>query len=142
MSNWIKIDLDAPILPSEAAAGIHMGDDISKLLAFATPDEASKLTDFTIYRFGPVRVWSSFNRVTQIGVYGGYRGTLRDRIGIGSTIAEVKALFGKEVQEDDDDNLIVVDNAGWCFDTEEWRGNCTIEDNWSRQITEIYVFKS
>lgn len=141
MNNWIRIDLDAPIFPCEAAAGIHIGDDVRKLLAFATPDEVSKLTEFTIFRFGPVKVWSSSHLVTQIGVYSGYRGTLSNRIGLGSTIGDVERFYGRKVIEDDDDNLIVADSPGWCFETEEWLGNHSIEENVSRRITEIFVFK-
>jgi hypothetical protein len=140
-SNWIKIDLDAPIIPGAAAAGLQIGDDIRKILAFAKPDEAHELVGFTIHRFGPVKVWSSSNAVSQIGVYEGYHGALNNHIRIGSTIAHVQEFFGREVKEDDDDNLVLVDYPGLCFETEEWHENHSVQQNLSRRITEIYVYK-
>jgi hypothetical protein len=141
-SKWIKIDLDAPIIPGAAAAGIQIGDDITKVLAFAMPDERDELIEFTIHHFGPVKVWSSSNTVNQIGVFEGYRGALNHHIRIGSTIAEVQDCFGRDVKEDDEDNLVLVDYPGFCFETEEWHGNHSVQQNLSRRITEIYVYKT
>jgi hypothetical protein len=63
-------------------------------------------------------VWSLSNAVSQIGVYEDYQGALNNHIRIGSPIADVQEFFRREVKEDDEDNLVLVDCPGFCFETE------------------------
>ena len=64
-------------------------------------------------------------------------------IGIGTTIAEVEGHFGRPVEEDEEDNLVVQGLDGWCFETEVWASpSGTPRENSSARITELFVFGS
>ncbi len=78
--------------------------------------------------------------VRQIGVTGCYQGKLQNGIGLGSTIKDVERAFGAEVFEDEDDNLAVTRAPGWCFDTQEWGGDHTLNHNRSALLTAIFVY--
>jgi len=132
------IDLDAPILPGKAAAGISIGTPVNDLLGRS---QSTTKLDGLKYDLGAVKVWSENGVITQVGVSSGYRGALEGGIRIGSTIAEVEDCFGCSVEEDDCDNLVVPGSPGWCFDTEEWSGVHTVQDNRTARIVEIFVFK-
>jgi hypothetical protein len=133
------IDLDASIVPGKSSAGILIGSDVRILadsVSSTKPDTAGSLA----LDFGPVKVWSNGTFVTQIGVYGGYRGSLGSSIRIGSTIDQIQQLFDLPVIEDDEDSLIVAGSPGWCFETEDWGGDHTIGQNLKSRITAIFVF--
>jgi hypothetical protein len=130
------INLDAPIVPGESAAGILVGSDIRDLVG-----EVPALSKSSKHDFGPVKVWSSGKTIKQVGVYSGYRGSLGAGIHIGSTIDEVQHVFACEVQEDEEDNLIVPCSPGWCFETEHWTGNHTVKESKDARITAIFVLK-
>lgn len=136
------ISLDAPILPGRGAAGLSLGTRISDLLAAHHADSAERLGDgISRYRFGPVRVWAKLDLIDQIGVCHGYRGALHESIRLGSSIGEVEQLVGKVV-EDEEDCLITPTLAGWCFETERWSGDESVETNRDKLITEIFVFRT
>lgn len=102
--------LDAPIVPGVGAAGLTLGDDVAQLLALrTTPFSAATLpgTGRTRHDFGPISIWEARGRVEQIRLSDGYVGVLDGIIGIGTTIAEVECHFGRPVEEDEDDNLVV-----------------------------------
>lgn len=135
-------DLDAPILPGISAAGIEIGSTIQELLEQNLPQSKEDRSISPIYDFGPVKVWASSGLVTQIGVYAGYRGWLDNKICIGSTIADIEAWCRCRVAEDEEDNLVAAGRPGWCFETEAWAGNQSIETNRGARVTEIYVYIS
>jgi hypothetical protein len=64
-------------------------------------------------------------------VHGSYEGKVHDKIGIGSTIAAVRAAFG-EIKVDMDD-LVVEDLGGISFEP--------IAENDDSPIAEMYIFK-
>jgi len=132
-------DLDAPILPGISAAGIKIGSEIKELLDQARPMITEDRSAHMLYDFGSVKVWSSGGLISQIGVYAGYRGCLDNRICIGSSIADVEARCGCQVSEDEEDNLIAIGRPGWCFETEAWVENHTLERNRSARVTAIFV---
>jgi len=136
------IDLEAAIVPGVSAAGILLRSDLTSLPPEPPVSEDKRLTTELVLRdFGPVKVWLNKDRVVQVCVLGSYKGTLRKEVSIGSTIAEVGAFFGRAVIEDAEDNLVVPDSPGWCFETEEWGGTQTIEENFNARITSICVFE-
>jgi hypothetical protein len=134
------LDLLAPIEPGQAAAGLAIGDAVSKLFQ-AGCSTSRKLADgLELLDFGSIRVWARGGIIDQIGVRGEYSGHLRGTtIGIGSTIQQVRDAIGP-VLEDDEDNLIVSDLPGMCFETGTWRGGRTVEENLDAKLTDIFVF--
>jgi hypothetical protein len=134
----MTLDLDAPIIPGHAAAGLAIGHPLPRLTdavsgATASPQGVLRLD------YGAVSVWTTDGMITQICVRAGYRGKLGGAIGIGSTIVGVEAYLGP-VSEDPSDNLIVDGMPGWCFETEEWGGLHTLDENRDARITSICVY--
>jgi hypothetical protein len=132
-------DLNAPIVPGESAAGVRVGQPMEDILTGASPDAVVEMRSCIKFEFGPVRLWAENGRVVQVGVYAGYRGSLRQGIGVGSTLGEVQSALGP-IAEDEDDNLIVAGMPGWCFETEEWAAGRGPEQNPDARVREIYVF--
>lgn len=136
----IAFDLDAPIIPGKSAAGVQLGDNISAILEWAKPHTISPLTQGKSYHFGSVVLWvNNENKVTQIGLYPGYRGKVVKAIGIGSTLGEVASTVGTVV-EDEEDNLIVLGLSGCCFETHQWQQRQNDLPDLAAKIKEIYVF--
>jgi len=134
------IDLDAPIVPGQSAAGVLVGSAMSKLLSAAGEHSTTKLSGSERHDFGVVKVWAKNGVIIQVAVYSGYRGTLQPGIRIGSTISEVEKSFGCSVQEDEEDNLVVPTSPGWSFETGEWKGPQTVSNNRNARIVSIFVF--
>jgi hypothetical protein len=132
-------DIRAPIIPGKSAAGFLLGSRIDDFLI--RPELVENRSQFLVHAFPFVKVWAMNGLITQIGVYEGCRGTIDDQIRIGSTIAEVESWCDCQVVEDDEDNLIVTGHPGWCFETNEWIGNHTVEDNRKASIVAIFVFR-
>jgi hypothetical protein len=135
------IDLDAFIVPGKSAAGISIGSGVAGLLATIRPQSETKLSNSVKHDLGAVKVWSRDSIITQVGVYPGYRGILQPAIHIGSTISDVEQSFSCSVEEDEEDNLIVPNSPGWCFETEALEVSHTIRDNRNAKIVAIFVFK-
>jgi hypothetical protein len=134
------IDIDAPIVPGKSAAGFSIGSLVSDQLPAIRPQSTTNQSKHETHDLGIVKVWANGDVVYQIGVYSGYRGALPSGVGIGSTIADVEDFFGSLVQEDDEDNLVVPDSLGWCFETEEWGAPQTVSNNRKARIVSIFVF--
>ncbi len=134
-------ELNAPIIPSKSAAGISLGQSIETVLHANSPSSVCSLSKSEKLSFDSVDLWVKDGRVTQIGVKSRYEGTIHSTIGIGSTIAEVQSAIG-EVILDDEDNLVVSNEDGWCFETEAWQNGMKIEDNLSARISTIFVYSS
>ncbi len=132
-------DLNAPIIPGKSAAGVHIGQPIEGILAGESPAAVIEINSCTRFEFGTVRLWVENGKVSQVGVYAGYLGTLMQGIGIGATLGEIQSLLGPVV-EDEEDHLIVEGMLGWCFDTEEWVAGRQSEKNPDVRVSEIYVF--
>jgi hypothetical protein len=135
------IDDTAPIVPGQSAAGISVGGLVRKFLATAPMASTTKLSSGERHDLGIVKVWANDGVITQIGVYSGYEGVLKSGIRIGSTIAEVEEYFACSVEEDEDDNLVVPNSPGWCFETEGWTLPETVSNNRNAKIISICVFK-
>jgi hypothetical protein len=134
-------DLSAPIVPGRRAAGIEVGGEIADVLAQSQPSQTEKRANYIVHEFGAVKIWSLDGVINQIGVYDGYHGMLDDRIGVGSTIAEVEAWCGCQVVEDDEDNLVASGRPGWSFETEQWTHDHAVASNRGVRINAIFVFQ-
>src|SRR6266566_2559700 len=119
------MDIEAPIVPGEGAAGIQVGLPIEEVLKgqethFTSEEVVNHLVPFPIitrYRSAMVDLWAREGIVDQIMVHSGYRGKLMDKIGLGSTIADIEAQIGAW-EEDEEDNLVIRDLPGMCFEIE------------------------
>ncbi len=134
------IDFDAQIVPGKSAAGFSIGGLVIELPAAVGPRSTTKLSSDEEHDLGAIKVWAKEGVITQIGVYSGYRGALQPGIRIGATIADVEDSFGSPVQHDEEENLVVPDSPGWCFETEEWGTPQTISNNRNARIVSIFVF--
>jgi hypothetical protein len=141
------IDLDAPIIPGQSAAGVHLGSSTDSLIQNVEPEQSQMLSGQVIRLvLGAVSAWSTNGIIRQIGVSEGYRGHLANGVRIGVTIAEVESCCGSSVRENEWDSLIVDGSPGWCFETEQWdRDGNGIEigglvENRHKRIVEIFVF--
>jgi hypothetical protein len=116
-------DLNAPIMPGVCLAGILIGSRFEPAPEDGHKYEVQKRGDSVIYSLHAVKVWTRDGLVYQVAALDGYRGTLPNGIGIGSTILEVEERCRCEVIEDENDDLITPCLPGWSFDTTEWKSN-------------------
>jgi hypothetical protein len=136
------MNLSDPIVPGVSAAGVRIGDDIKRvLLGSGAPSAVHGDPGRERYEFGTVTIWAKAGRVEQIGVRKPYEGRLASGVGLGSTIADVVESTGTVI-EDDEENLVVAGQPGWCFETEEWAHGQSLSDNADARISEIFVFES
>jgi len=138
------LDLLARIEPGRTAAGLAIGGAILPLARDERHTTRDLGNGLELLDFGSVRVWAKGGVIEQIGVRGGYSGqVIGTAIGLGSTLQQVVAALGPVV-EDEEDNLIVADLSGLCFETEAWLGEPgleTVEENLHARLTEIFVFE-
>jgi hypothetical protein len=132
-------DLNAPIIPGKSAAGLSIGQEVVPTMVFSHPIKTIALNDQMKIISDCVTLWIKNNKITQIGVSGKYHGRINDVIGIGSSINEVQRVLG-QVIEGEEDNLIVPNIPGWCFETEEWHNGLLLEDNFNACISHIFVY--
>lgn len=117
------IDLDAPILPGNGAAGIWLDIRVETVLAeHPGTFKSEKIANTSVrnslgmtkHRSPAVDLWEENGQVIQIMVHDGYRGKLDNRVGIASTIADIQRIYGY-CQENEEDNLIINGVPGLCF---------------------------
>lgn len=119
------MNIEAPIVPGESAAGIQLGSPIEELLtehknAFDSGEVVKPSFPtlvITRYRSAMVDVWVTKGKVETIMVHDGYRGKLMGKIGLGSTIADIERYIGA-LEEDEEDNLVIPDFPGLVFEVE------------------------
>lgn len=97
------LDLDAPIVPGQSAAGYHIGMSIDEVLqeekALFQPhpvlDYRKQPTGRVYYASDHVYLWvDAQGLIYSIGVGNGYRGKLFEKIGLGMTIDDIERLVG------------------------------------------------
>jgi len=135
------LNLNAPIIPGQSAAGVRLGQTIDEIVATTQPTATIQLHDSSKLCFEYVNLWVKGNRVTQIGVSGKYQGTINGSVGIGSSIRDIQNTLG-QVVEDEEDNLTVPSISGWCFETEQWQERKELARNLDARVTEILVYAS
>jgi hypothetical protein len=121
----VSMNIEAPIVPGESAAGIQLGSPIEEVLNkhknyFSSGEVVNLSPSFPLnirYRSAMVDVWAIEGRVEQIMVHDGYRGKLMGKIGLGSTIADIERHIGA-VEEDEEENLVSRDFPGLFFEIE------------------------
>jgi hypothetical protein len=119
------MNIEAPIIPGKSAAGIQLRSPIEEFLnehknSFSSGEIANISPRFPQnirYRSAMDDVWAIEGNVEQIMVHGGYRGKLMDKIGLGSTFADIERYIGSW-EEDEEDNLVIRDLPGLFFRVE------------------------
>ncbi len=138
----MKIDNKGKIINNSLLAGILICSNIKDIED--EPLNIVKLKNQEIYVFENVKLWVQNGKIIQIGVYNEYQGKMKKSIGLGNSFGELKSLYGKVV-EDDEDNLVVENLPGIIFETYDlWKGipgNKLVDDNLDSIITEIFVYK-
>jgi hypothetical protein len=131
------LNVEAPIEPGCALGGIPVGTSLSEILATAAPLKVYELPDgVTIHSFGAIRVWSVAGRVEQVGAFEGYAGRTADGIGVGSTIAEIRAACGEVEPQGASGFLVLPDTPGLGMETTEWAH----EDSPDPDATVVQIF--
>jgi len=119
----LRINLDAPIMPGEGAAGLRVGHELGDYVdstgalfrAEQLHNKFVELKDHWVLRSFSVRVWVESGIITQISVRGGYRGSVHGRLRLGDMVGKVASEMGV-VGEDDEDNLVCANLPGLCFE--------------------------
>jgi len=143
------MNIEAPIIPGESAAGIQLGSSIEEVFKeqnnhFISEEIVHPFVQFptiTRFRSAMVDLWVKNGIVNQIMVHVGYRGKLMGTIGLGSTIADVERHIGV-VEEDEEDNLVIRDIPGVGFEIEGYFPDLMDPAFRYAPIKEIYVFSS
>jgi hypothetical protein len=133
------IDLMAPIFPGSAAAGVYLGMKAALLLEVRRPIETEKLGGCTRLRFGEVDVWVERGKITQVGLFTGYRGTIDGKIGIGTMLGAVADLWGA-VRKHRDGLLVVERLPGWGFEFDGWENVRKPQDRVDEALSAIFIF--
>jgi hypothetical protein len=103
------LDLDAPISPGKCAAGLRVGTRVSDLPAevlaqFTIERRVNACLPnavLTLYHSDAVTLYVENRIIDTIQVHGGYRGTLGEGIGLGSTVAEIEERLGIVEEHED-----------------------------------------
>src|SRR5262249_60096880 len=88
------LDLDAPTLPGEGGAGLHVGARVTNLplevlarfIVTRRVNPCLPNAVVTLYRSAAVTLYVENRVIDTIALYGGYRGRLPDRLGLGSAV--------------------------------------------------------
>jgi hypothetical protein len=135
------LDLGASIEPGRSAAGLSIGESVAGVPEIAESMPKPLGNGLVRFDLGPVSLWVTDGVISQIAVRQGYTGRiLGTTIGLGSSLQEVQDRFGV-VTEDDEDNLVVAQMPGLCFETQTWRGTPkVVERNCDAKLTGIFIF--
>lgn len=128
---------EGDIIPGERIGEIYLGWDLSKLEAYIGSEyKVEDRPKCRVLDIGTAKFWidKTTNLLTQILVYGDFKGRLAGQIGIGSTLRDVQEKIGPWREEL---GVYVLDKVdGVCFelrDDEDW-------DQLSTPIQYISVF--
>ncbi|MBB3907321.1 hypothetical protein [Anoxybacteroides rupiense] len=117
--------LDNEIIPGKRIGIYELGWDFETLKRYLGNDyQIEERERVTVIIGDCIMFWidKETNTVTQISVYGDFRGTFKNVIGIGSTLADVERYIGR--WEEELDVYILPDDPGICFelrDEDEWK---------------------
>lgn len=143
------MDIEAPIIPGQNAAGIQPGSPVEEIVARQEIDfQIEEINDplairavpLICYRSAMVDLWIEEGIIIQIMVHGAYRGKLKNVIGLGSTLADIEAHIG-DWQEDEEDNFVIPGLPGLCFEVAGYFPNLEDPALRSAPIDRICVFK-
>ena len=113
------------IIPGKRIGSIEIGKDVSALLEFSHDFIVQDLSQNQLYIGGDVQVWVDKSKkiITQIMVYGSFKGTFMGRFGIGSFLGKIEECAG-ELSYEEDYVYLFESQKGICFELED------IEDDW------------
>jgi hypothetical protein len=133
------VDAEAPIVPGQGAAGIMLGEHIQDVMQRARnlftcePLIIAGVGDLGVTRCRSafVDLWVKNDSIWQIMLHGTYSGKVLGKLGIGSTVAEVRKLLGPFKVDVDD--LLIEGLPGISFEFEA--------DQDLSPAMEIYIFE-
>jgi hypothetical protein len=138
------LDVEAPIEPGSGLGGIAIGCAVAEVLANAEPLRVIELpgddndpAGVTIHSFGAIRTWSVAGRVEQVGAFEGYVGRTANAIGIGSTIAEIRAACGDVLPHGAEGMIVLPGTPGIGIETTEWSTGDTPDPD--ARVVQIFV---
>ncbi|MDE7203961.1 MAG: hypothetical protein K2O91_19195 [Lachnospiraceae bacterium] len=113
------------IIPGKRIGSIEIGKDVSALLELSHDFIVQDLSQNQLYIGGDVQVWVDKTEkiITQIMVYGSFKGTFMGRFGIGSFLGKIEECAG-ELSYEEDYVYLFESQKGICFELED------IEDDW------------
>ena len=132
------------ILPGIGIGNIKLGMNLNDVEKIIPNSSIQHLPEFYILHGGDIKVWIniSTNCVTQIMVFGTFKGKLMNEFGIGSHLSAIEQKLNQVAQEEH--YVYIIKNLkGICFELEE------IEEDWDNidwfksnsKINFISVFK-
>lgn len=113
------------IIPGKRIGLIEIDKDVSDLLELSDDFVVQDLADNQLYIGGDVQVWVDKTKkiITQIMVYGSFKGTFMGEFGIGSFLGEIEESAG-ELSHEESDVYMFKSQRGICFELED------IEEDW------------
>ena len=113
------------IIPGKRIGSIEIGKDVSTLLELSHDFIVQDLSQNQLYIGGDVQVWVDKSKkiITQIMVYGSFKGTFMRKFGIGSFLGKIEECTG-ELSYEEDYVYLFESQKGICFELED------IEDDW------------
>jgi len=131
---------DDSILIGQSLAGFQLGWPVSVLLErIGQYDERADLEGFYVLAKGDFKFWidEPSQTLMQIGAEGGFQGKLEGKIGLGSTLEDVRAHFGD--WSSDWDCYQIAGREGFCFELSDAEpGEAWVEEE--MPIRALYVF--
>lgn len=145
-----RIDLNAPIVAGKSAAGFMLGmhkNNLSKevLNLFTVTEIVNEhVKDLSLYKYYTEEVTLFFkdDKLSQIGLFNNYKGTVYNELGLGSVVKDFETVFGDMV-EGDEDQLVFSNLKGLCFEVDS---STYTSANWKveipkQKVTEIYIYE-
>jgi hypothetical protein len=116
------MNIDAPIVPGKAAAGIVLGSLVADFISAERPDSVRQLYSCDVFEYPNFKIWADpqTGAIVQVAVSGGYTGSTANGLRLGMTLREVAEKIGRPY-EDDEDCLLIEGMPGLELETSAWK---------------------
>lgn len=91
---------EGDIIPGIGIGPLKLGDDESSFLTLISEFSVRELPPCTVYTGEDVMIWveQETRKISQILVFGSFRGKLLDRFGIGTYFSEMEQALGERIR--------------------------------------------